>query len=417
MRTPGWSLAASLACTLPLACAEPCHDDGFGQAQCPSPQADAGHTSDPSTDGDDTEGTTTASTDTDVMTGSQGGGAGWCADQDGDDFGDPDDCVEALVQPPGTVDNDEDCDDADPRAFPGVAFNEADPTLCMRDEDGDGWGDASPSGRIVAGADCIDSSSTLNPGKLALMTVMPDGATDASTPRTLVTIDPSDGGLATFAKLELPGGAVPPIDVDGIALRDDGTILVNDVNGVALAKVSYASTCQDDRAVVSMLEPFGTADDTVCGLTFDDSRPNRLYGIGATGSELRGFDPATGEQMTAKPLSAGSGLLDVGACDLARDCAKGRLLLAEGKSRTLYALPEGPKELAEATVVRDLSTFFPEPWEVVGLEYDPVTQSAYLSTGSALYLVPLEGTAGPTLVHEYDQDETVGSLQYLPVCE
>lgn len=55
-----------------------------------------------------------------------------------------------------------DCDDADPFTFPGAAEAEG-TSACMRDADGDGWGDSSPGSGISPGNDCDDSDPTLNP--------------------------------------------------------------------------------------------------------------------------------------------------------------------------------------------------------------------------------------------------------------
>ena len=54
-----------------------------------------------------------------------------------------------------------DCDDSDEFTFIGSA--EIDDVLaCMRDFDGDGWGDLNPSNSADVGTDCDDSDSTLN---------------------------------------------------------------------------------------------------------------------------------------------------------------------------------------------------------------------------------------------------------------
>ena len=50
----------------------------------------------------------------------------------------------------------DDCDDASATAYPGAAYNEADPTLCMEDADGDGYGS------IQAGATSFPTCITIN---------------------------------------------------------------------------------------------------------------------------------------------------------------------------------------------------------------------------------------------------------------
>ena len=66
-----------------------------------------------------------------------------------------------------------DCDDTDPYTFPGAATEETDSdetAECMRDGDGDGWGDEVVDGDeetagLVAGSDCDDTDDSVNPGE------------------------------------------------------------------------------------------------------------------------------------------------------------------------------------------------------------------------------------------------------------
>ncbi|MBL4688773.1 MAG: hypothetical protein JKY37_29560 [Nannocystaceae bacterium] len=85
----------------------------------------------------------------------------WCADEDGDGAGDPEQCVtvgEDDDPPEGYVNNDGDCDDASAAVFPGAAPNDS-LTDCMEDKDDDDWGDDTPAGMsTVAGTDCDDDS-------------------------------------------------------------------------------------------------------------------------------------------------------------------------------------------------------------------------------------------------------------------
>ena len=75
-------------------------------------------------------------------------------DEDGDGYGDS--------LPPSGVIAGNDCDDADAFAYHGAAL--LDSTIaCMRDADGDGYGESAPSNSIVtAGTDCDDSDATLD---------------------------------------------------------------------------------------------------------------------------------------------------------------------------------------------------------------------------------------------------------------
>ncbi|MEC7986771.1 MAG: MopE-related protein [Myxococcota bacterium] len=53
----------------------------------------------------------------------------------------------------------DDCDDADPNTHPGAAENDSE-TVCMRDADEDGYGDAFASNGITPGNDCNDDEAT-----------------------------------------------------------------------------------------------------------------------------------------------------------------------------------------------------------------------------------------------------------------
>ncbi|MCA9708045.1 MAG: hypothetical protein KDK70_19485 [Myxococcales bacterium] len=85
------------------------------------------------------------------------------ADSDGDGYGDPDDCQPSSEPVDGSVDNGYDCNDADPDTFPGAAPND-DPRACMKDEDGDDWGDADPPRGVDPGTDCLDDAADVFPG-------------------------------------------------------------------------------------------------------------------------------------------------------------------------------------------------------------------------------------------------------------
>jgi hypothetical protein len=54
----------------------------------------------------------------------------------------------------------DDCDDVSPFVFPGAAPNEAIPTACMKDSDGDDYGDLTPPAGVTPGTDCDDDSPT-----------------------------------------------------------------------------------------------------------------------------------------------------------------------------------------------------------------------------------------------------------------
>ncbi|MCA9635307.1 MAG: hypothetical protein KC420_04665, partial [Myxococcales bacterium] len=74
-------------------------------------------------------------------------------DDDGDDYGD-------TMPPPG-VDPGTDCDDTNDATFPGAAENEIPPGECMRDVDDDGWGDDNPPDGVAPGVDCNDTEASV----------------------------------------------------------------------------------------------------------------------------------------------------------------------------------------------------------------------------------------------------------------
>lgn len=484
MRTPSWSLAGLFACTLPAACADPCLDDGLGQSgggNCPAvadgTDTEAATESNSNTNTmTDTMASATIGSNTDSMSGSQtaddtatetAGGMLWCVDADGDGFGDPDMCTQSDDMPPGTVGNDDDCDDENPNTFPGAAQNETPPDQCMNDddddgwgddgmgddplppgvvpgsdcddenpnafpgaaenetppdqctvdEDGDGWGDANPGGGgggggggPVSGSDCYDENPSLNPDTLQLTTFLPfSGGPGAA--RTLNTVDATNASIGDFLLLLTPGNGIPQVNLVSATFNEDMEIYANDLYTVQLQTVTYAKTCGDNIGTVTPLgtEPYGPGGDIVCGLEFGGN--GLLYGIGQTGDDLRSFDQNTGEEADAVPLTLDGDLIDIVSCGMARDCTSERLLVANGLDRSIYAVgTDGELEL-----VRDLSAEITANWNPTGLEYDPVTRTVLLSIGTELWRVDINDLAVPAeLVGVFEDD--VSNLQYLPIC-
>lgn len=59
----------------------------------------------------------------------------------------------------------DDCDDSDASAYPGSSPNDS-TTDCMKDSDGDLYGDANPTNpSVVPGTDCNDTDNTVFPGQ------------------------------------------------------------------------------------------------------------------------------------------------------------------------------------------------------------------------------------------------------------
>ena len=179
MRRAYISLLLTSCSMLAVGCADPCADDGLLQdTSNEGCAADANASLGGSdTDASDTESDTNVSesesdsmeSESDSNDADTDGGEEWCLDQDGDGFGDPDECTnvpDGGTPPDDTVPNDDDCAPDNPWAFPGAAENEDPPgdEACMEDEDEDGWGDADPPDGVDPGTDCDDSSDTTFPG-------------------------------------------------------------------------------------------------------------------------------------------------------------------------------------------------------------------------------------------------------------
>ena len=181
----GWTSLACLGLAALSGCGNVCGDDGLVWKQQDNPACNAqaeGSATDPTktssdeTTIDPTHGTddpTTGGTDTATMggtdsatmggtdTATMGGGLN-CKDSDGDGFGDPETCMDQPF--PGSVPNNDDCNDADKDTFPGAAENDS-PTACMQDADGDGFGDSTPADPgTVPGTDCDDTNMNTFPG-------------------------------------------------------------------------------------------------------------------------------------------------------------------------------------------------------------------------------------------------------------
>ncbi|MGB1013399.1 MAG: hypothetical protein ACPG4T_04630, partial [Nannocystaceae bacterium] len=158
---------ACLALTQFTGCSSNCFDDGFAWQQ--DEQCFAGITEATETNTTDTmtgptaTDTMTGPTATETMTGptetetvtmtsptTSGNGTVWCQDNDMDGFGDPENCMNVppgQEPPPGSVPEpgpgEGDCDDMSANTYPGAAELDSE-TLCMTDEDDDGYGKEDP---------------------------------------------------------------------------------------------------------------------------------------------------------------------------------------------------------------------------------------------------------------------------------
>jgi len=104
----------------------------------------------------------------------------WYLDADGDGFGDPFGAMESCELLDGYVQNNQDCDDDDPQAYPDQVW--------YLDADGDGFGSAEhiltqctqPSSYINNADDCDDFDSTKNPDQVWYLDTDGDGFGDTS---------------------------------------------------------------------------------------------------------------------------------------------------------------------------------------------------------------------------------------------
>lgn len=137
-----------------------------------------------------------------------------------------------------------DCDDEQAQTYPGVAFRDSD-TDCMRDVDGDGFGDSllteDVSG-LVAGTDCNDTDATSS-------TVVEDADCDS-----ILTVDDCDDSDATSTSIDNDA------DCDGVLTADDC-----DDDDPTSSKISEDADCDgvlrvDDCNDSSILAPNFDAD-------------------------------------------------------------------------------------------------------------------------------------------------------------
>ncbi|MGB1014079.1 MAG: DUF6923 family protein [Nannocystaceae bacterium] len=185
-----YALVACFALTQFTGCSSNCFDDGFAWQQDELCAAGTEATETNTTGMTDTMTGPTATdtmtgptaTETETMTGptatntmtmtgptTSGNGSVWCEDNDMDGFGDPENCTnvpDGQEPPPGSVPEpgpgQGDCDDMSANTYPGAAELDSE-TLCMTDEDGDGYGKENPGPGVDAGTDCADDNVDAHP--------------------------------------------------------------------------------------------------------------------------------------------------------------------------------------------------------------------------------------------------------------
>jgi hypothetical protein len=171
-------------------------------------------------------------------------------DADGDGFGD-------ISPPPGVVAG-TDCDDASAATFLGAAAIEA-PLNCMRDVDDDGYGDSSATLPVVPGTDCDDAAATVFPGAPELC----DGNDNACVGTTAAAETDQDGDswVACTGWSDVQG------DDPGIAGGGDCDDADGDTFPGAGAHEPFAGACmrdEDGDGYGAISPPVGVAAGTDC---------------------------------------------------------------------------------------------------------------------------------------------------------
>lgn len=198
------------------------------------------------------------------------GGMLYYADSDGDGIGGT-----TTIQSCGTVagasSQTGDCDDLDPFAFPGSAENDS-TTSCMRDVDGDGYGDSTPSNSsVTAGTDCDDLQPAMNP----VATEIPADGLDQN----------CDGYESCFQDADLDGFGSTTVTTSasfscvGLAISDNDDDC-NDASSQTFpgaAEFDSATACMADNdgdGYGYMIAPAGGVGGNDC----DDTNPTVYFG-------------------------------------------------------------------------------------------------------------------------------------------
>ena len=235
----GMGMVAGIGLLALPGCTSHCGDDGLVWQQADQPACMQVAETETATTGDDTTGEPTTDTPT---TGTPGGM--YCKDADGDGFGDPTMCSDEMT--PGSVDNDDDCADDNPNAYPGAAEKDS-TTACMEDADEDGFGDDMPPPGVEPGTDCNDDESS----------IFPDAAIDL--PGVCAQDSDGDGhGDSTPTDPEVPPGDDcaddDPNTFPGAAPNDSPDACMTDVDGddwgdeTPAPGVTPGTDCADDNA-------------------------------------------------------------------------------------------------------------------------------------------------------------------------
>ncbi len=216
------------------------------------------------------------------------------ADADHDTYGDPAVTIRACVTSLGVVDDDTDCDDTNPAAFPGAvdtpydAIDQDCSGTDLVDVDGDGY-----AADFAGGADCYDRDTTVYPGATEIVDGMDsdcDGTVDDGTD---ASDDDGDGVTEDAGDCDDAEADASPLTVevaDGIDNDCDGTVdegtsaYDDDRDGFS----EDDGDCNDADATVGPVsgELPGNGVDDDCDGTVDVNVPDRDNdGISADGGD------------------------------------------------------------------------------------------------------------------------------------
>jgi len=219
--------------------------------------------------------------------------AGACMkDHDGDGYGD--------VNPPAGVARGTDCDDGAEDTFPGAAAEA--PFNCMRDRDADGFGDASARLPIVAGTDCNDSDPATRPGALERCDGN-DNSCDGFVPS-----DEKDGDLDGYVACvtwDDVQGDNPQIRGGGDCVPGDGATYPGAAPNEAIVDACMQDADGDDFG--DLIPPAGALAGSDCDdsdlATFPGAAPNEAF-PGACMRDRDGDD--FGDLLAVLPVIAGT---------------------------------------------------------------------------------------------------------------
>ncbi|MFH1463369.1 MAG: MopE-related protein [Pseudomonadota bacterium] len=377
-------------------------------------------------------------------------------DEDGDGFGNPETPLEACAAPTGFVADASDCDDADPRSYPGAdercdgADNDCDhdvdeddavdASTWYADADGDGFGDpgttalacAAPTGYLADATDCDDADPDRNPAAAERCDGLDDdcdGDVDEDLIETwyadsdgdgygdsasaMTTCDPPSGWVSDATDCDDGDAAVSPaakescngVDDDCNGSVDDGVLSTwyTDGDGDGYGDATSATT--------ACTAPSGTvSDDTDCDDASMTTHPGaeEICGDGLDND----CDGLVDEGDTAAPEDTGPGG-DTGApCAGATACPSDMVLVGSCFCIDVYeaSRPDATATSAGIDSSCAVSQAGVRPWQVSS-NADAATACAAAGKRLCSEAEWYEACAGPT-----DTDYTYGDAYDAAAC-